>query len=108
MFVLLRGQIGIWLPQTQLEADAPRGRRLISFAPGVVFGDMGLLAGVARSADAIAESDAVVLELQREQYERLVGEHPEVFGKLLLNISLLLASRVRSLSDELQAEHAVD
>jgi hypothetical protein len=30
-----------------------------------------------------------------------------VFGKLLLNISLLLASRVRSLSDELQAAHAV-
>ncbi|MDQ3189215.1 MAG: cyclic nucleotide-binding domain-containing protein, partial [Pseudomonadota bacterium] len=107
MFVLLRGQIGIWLPVAHTEGDAPRGRRLISFAPGVVFGDMGLLAGVARSADAIAESDALVLELQREQYERLVAEHPAVFGKLLLNISLLLASRVRSLSDELQAAHAV-
>lgn len=107
MFVLLRGQIGIWLPVAHTEGDAPRGRRLISFAPGVVFGDMGLLAGVARSADAIAESDALVLELQREQYELLVAEHPAVFGKLLLNISLLLASRVRSLSDELQAAHAV-
>ena len=107
MFVLLQGQIGIWLPAARAEGDAPRGRRLISFAPGVVFGDMGLLAGVARSADAIAESDALVLELQREQYERLVAEHPAVFGKLLLNISLLLASRVRSLSDELQAAHAV-
>jgi CRP-like cAMP-binding protein len=73
----------------------------------VVFGDMGLLAGAARSADAIAESDALMLELQREQYERLVADHPAVFGKLLLNISLLLASRVRSLSDELQAAHAV-
>ena len=107
MFVLLRGQIGIWLPVAHTEGDAPRGRRLISFAPGVVFGDMGLLAGAARSADAIAESDSVMLELQREQYERLVAEHPQVFGKLLLNISLLLASRVRSLSDELQAAHAV-
>jgi sulfate permease, SulP family len=107
MFVLLRGQIGIWLPVAHAEGDAPRGRRLISFAPGVVFGDMGLLAGAARSADAIAESDALMLELQREQYERLVADHPAVFGKLLLNISLLLASRVRSLSDELQAAHAV-
>ncbi len=105
--ILLQGQIGIWLPATHTEDDAPRGRRLISFAPGVVFGDMGLLAGAARSADAIAESDALVLELQREPYERLVAEHPAVFGKLLLNISLLLASRVRSLSDELQAAHAV-
>ena len=108
MFVLLRGQIGIWLPAAHREGDAPRGRRLISFAPGVVFGDMGLLAGAARSADAIAEDDAVVLELRREQYERLVADHPAVFGKLLLNISLLLASRVRSLSDELQASYSVN
>ena len=107
MYILLQGQIGIWLPASQAEGDAPRGRRLISFAPGVVFGDMGLLAGVARSADAIAESDALVLELKREQYEQLVAAYPALFGKLLLNISLLLASRVRSLSDELQAAHAV-
>jgi len=108
MYVLLQGQIGIWLPTTRTEGEAPRGRRLISFAPGVVFGDMGLLAGVARSADAIAESDALALELKREQYAQLVGDHPTLFGKLLLNISLLLASRVRSLSDELQASHAVN
>jgi SulP family sulfate permease len=107
MFVLLRGQVGIFLPAAHTEGDAPLGRRLISFAPGVVFGDMGLLAGAARSADAIAESDALMLELQREPYERLVAEYPAVFGKLLLNINLLLASRVRSLSDELQAAHAV-
>ncbi|HKO67951.1 MAG TPA: SulP family inorganic anion transporter, partial [Burkholderiaceae bacterium] len=107
LFVLLQGQIGIWLAAKHAEGDPAHERRLISFAPGVVFGDMGLLAGVARSADALAETDALVLELQREQYERLVAEHPQVFGKLLLNISLLLASRVRSLSDELQAEHAV-
>ena len=107
MYILLQGQIGIWMSASQIEADAPHGRRLISFAPGVVFGDMGLLAGAARSADAIAESDALVLQLQRERYERLVAEHPAVFGKLLLNISLLLASRVRSLSDELRAAHAV-
>ncbi len=107
MYVLLRGQIGIWLPAAHAEDDAPHGRRLISFAPGVVFGDMGLLTGAARSADAIVESDALVLELQREQYARLVTEHPAVFGKLLLNISLLLASRVRALSDELRAAQAV-
>ena len=106
MFVLLQGQVGIWLPGGQPRTTL-LGRRLISFAPGVVFGDIGLLAGTARSADAIAESDALMLELQREPYERLVAEHSAVFGKLLLNISLLLASRVRSLSDELQAAHAV-
>ncbi|HWL75873.1 MAG TPA: cyclic nucleotide-binding domain-containing protein, partial [Burkholderiaceae bacterium] len=107
MYILLQGQIGIWISSSQADGDGPGGRRLISFAPGVMFGDMGLLAGAARSADAIVESDALVLELQREQYERLVAEYPALFGKLMLNISLLLASRVRSLSDELRAAHAV-
>ncbi|MGH6611119.1 MAG: cyclic nucleotide-binding domain-containing protein, partial [Burkholderiaceae bacterium] len=100
-------QIGICLPTAHTESDAQGGRRLISFAPGVVFGEMGLLAGAVRSADAIAESDGSVLELQREQYELLVTQHPAIFGKLLLNISLLLSSRVRSLSDELRAAQAV-
>jgi sulfate permease, SulP family len=108
MYLLLRGQIGIWLPATADEGSASRGRRLVSFAPGVVFGEMGLLAGLARSADAIAESDALLVELGRTQYQELMNNHPTLLGKLLLNISLLLASRVRSLTDELQASQSVN
>jgi SulP family sulfate permease len=107
MFVLMQGQIGIWLPPKGGGDTLSEGRRLVSYAPGVVFGEMGLLAGMARSADAIAEADAVVLELSREHYDRLSGEQPALLGKLLLNISLLLASRVRALSDELRAAQAV-
>jgi sulfate permease, SulP family len=107
MYLLLRGQIGIWLPATGEEGAASRGRRLVSYAPGVVFGEMGLLAGLARSADAIAESDALLVELRRGQYQELMDKHPTLLGKLLLNISLLLASRVRSLTDELQAAQSV-
>jgi SulP family sulfate permease len=103
MYVLLQGQIGIWMPPKGGGDTLAEGRRLVSYAPGVVFGEMGLLAGAARSADAIAETDAIVLELERARYERLTAHHPAVLGKLLLNINLLLASRVRALSDELQA-----
>jgi SulP family sulfate permease len=106
MYVLMHGQIGIWLPPKNGGDTLTEGRRLVSYAPGVVFGEMALLAGMARSADAIAEADAVVLELPGEQYKRLMSEHPALLGKLLLNISLLLASRVRALSDELQAARA--
>ena len=106
MYVLMHGQIGIWLPPRDGGDTLTEGRRLVSYAPGVVFGEMALLAGMARSADAIAEADALVLELQREQYNRLMTDHPTLLGKLLLNISLLLASRVRALSAELQAAKA--
>ena len=104
MYVLMQGQIGIWLAG-QDEND-PHGHRLVSYAPGVVFGEMALLADMARSAQAIVESDAVVLELRREQYDALSQEHPALFGKLLHGISLLLATRVRALTDELQATQA--
>ena len=106
MYVLMHGQVGIWLPPKDGGDTLVEGRRLVSYAPGVVFGEMALLAGMGRSADAIAESDAVVLELHRDQYNRLMTDHPALLGKLLLNISLLLASRVRALSDELQASKA--
>jgi sulfate permease, SulP family len=107
MYVLMHGQIGIWLPPKHGGDTLTEGRRLVSYAPGVVFGEMALLAGMGRSADAIAEADAIVLELQRAQYDRLMSDHPALLGKLLLNISLLLASRVRALSAELQASKAV-
>ena len=105
MYVSLRGPIGIWL-----RADPASGgedRRMVSYAPGVVFGEMGLLQNQSRSADALAEDDAVVLELSRANYERLVAEHPVLHGKLLLSLGLLLSSRVRALTDELESAQTV-
>ncbi len=103
MYVSLQGQIGIWLPASESEGAAGRARRMVSYAPGVAFGEMGLLQGRARSADAIAEEDATVLELPRAAYEKIVGEHPALLSKMLLNLGMLLASRVRALTDELEA-----
>jgi SulP family sulfate permease len=103
MYVLLAGQIGIWLPGSD-DSRTARDRRMVSYAPGVVFGEIGLMEGRARSADAIAESDTLLLELSRHNYERLSAEHPALLGKLLLNIGLLLMSRVRALTDELRSE----
>ena len=102
LYVSLQGQIGIWLPPAAQEL-AGHGRRMVSYAPGVVFGEIGLLQGRPRSADAIAEDDAVVLELSREQYGRLVADFPALLAKLLMNLGRLLSSRVRALTDELEA-----
>ena len=37
--------------------------------------------------------------------QRLTAEQPALVGKLLLNLGLLLASRVRALTNELEAAH---
>jgi SulP family sulfate permease len=104
LYALLQGQVGIWLPGSADDADGARSRRMVSYAPGVTFGEIGLLQNRPRSADAIAESDAVVLELPRAAYERLATEEPALLSKILLNLGALLASRVRALTDELRAE----
>lgn len=104
LYVSLEGQIGIWL-LGENPSDHEHARRLVSYAPGVVFGEIGLLEGRPRSADAVAEEDALVLELARADYERLTAEQPALVGKLLLNLGLLLASRVRALTNELEAAH---
>jgi len=105
MYVSLQGQVGIWLPASAEKGTRGRGRRMVSYAPGVAFGEMGLLQGHPRSADAIAEEDALVLELPRANYERIAAENPALHSKLLLSLGLLMASRVRALTDELEAAH---
>jgi SulP family sulfate permease len=107
MYVSLQGQIGIWLPAGEGSGAAARSRRMVSYAPGVAFGEIGLLQGRPRSADAIAENDALVLELNRAGYERITAENPALLARLLLNLGLLLSSRVRALTDELEAVHQV-
>ena len=102
LYVAVRGDVEIWLPLVQ----GHRGRRLVAFAPGVVFGEMAALHRQPRSADAIAGHDVVLLELGRMALDRLERDHPGLLARLLLNLNLQLAQRVRSLSDELQAFQA--
>jgi SulP family sulfate permease len=101
LFVAVLGAIGIWLPADTQPGAA--GRRIVSYAPGVVFGEMGLLQDQPRSADAIAEDDAVVLVLTRAQWQRLAAARPELLLRLMTNLTAQLSTRIRRLTDELQA-----
>jgi MFS superfamily sulfate permease-like transporter/CRP-like cAMP-binding protein len=107
LYVSLHGTIGIWLHERDGGDDVDQSRRLVSYAPGVVFGEIGLLQGGTRSADAIAEDDAVVLQLTRQDYDRLAAQNPALLARILANMGLQLSSRVRALTEELRAEQAV-
>jgi sulfate permease, SulP family len=101
MYVAVRGQIGIRLP-SPLGPDHP-AHRLVAFAPGVVFGEIGMLQDATRSADAIAEEDTVVLELTRDRFNLLASERPQLHGKLMVSLSLHLSRRLGSVTNELKA-----
>lgn len=93
LYISLEGDIGLRIPGST--------RRLASFAPGVIIGEMAMLAHGTRSAEAVAESDVIALQLPVEAFDRLMSEHPALAAKLLKNMSLHLADRVRVLTGDL-------
>jgi glutaminase len=76
--------------------DATRARRLATFNPGVMFGEMALLERQRRSADAFARGEHVVLyTLSAERFETLAHDDPALAIKVYRNLSRELAARLR-------------
>lgn len=67
---------------------------------------MGLLDGLPRAADLIADEDSVVLKLTRTQFEKIRRSHPSIAATVLFNLSSEMASRLRYVNLELQAASA--
>ncbi len=59
------------------------------------FGEMALLESDERSATITAGEDSELLVIEREDFERLCEEFPEIGYKLIMNISKVLCSRIR-------------
>lgn len=96
LYVSLRGEIAIMLPGRS-------GRRMAALAAGIVVGELALLHGAPRSADAIAESALTVLRLDRAAFDRLREERPRLWDQLMRNLALHLSARLRSVTSELSA-----
>jgi CRP-like cAMP-binding protein len=79
----------------------PEGKKKVQeniltvLSPGAIFGEMALIDRPARSADAIAESDAELLHLSHSQYERLCKEHPGTAMAIQDLLVLTLCARIR-------------
>lgn len=58
--------------------------------PGDIFGEMALLESKPRVASAIAYEDCVVLAVNRANFERMVGNQPQIIARL----TQLLAERI--------------
>jgi SulP family sulfate permease len=93
LYISLQGEIALHLPGTQ--------RRLVSFAPGVTIGEMAVLAGAPRSAEAVAETDVLALGLSVQAFDRLTQQHPALAARLCRNIAVQLSDRVRMLTGDL-------
>jgi branched-chain amino acid transport system substrate-binding protein len=59
--------------------DAVAGRQEVAqLGPGAVFGEMALLTGEARTADIVALTDVVAIEIGKDALDPVLHDHPEL------------------------------
>ncbi len=91
LFVVRRGRLTIWLGHA-----SPTRRRLLTFGPGGLFGELALLDRQPRSADAVADIDCELWMLTRERLAALAVADHALHAALLTGIALHLAHRMRA------------
>lgn len=95
LFLVAQGAVAIRLP-------GAGDRRLVAFGPGALFGEMALVSGEPRSADAIADEDCQLLMLDSAAIKGLEDEHPEVAEACLRHLAILLSARLRDTTRQLR------
>ena len=76
-------------------AGPNRSRRLATFSPGTVFGEVALLDKQPRSATVTADEDLVCYELSEDGFQALTSRHPRIAIHLLMNLGAELSRRLR-------------
>lgn len=79
--------------------------RLAGIRNGTLVGEVGFLDGAVRSATVIAESQVKAMVLERSGFDALADQHPRVAQRLLVNMSLDLATRLRNTTMQAAARH---
>jgi len=82
LFIVQQGRIDIRV-----------GRQVVeSVEPGGIFGEMAMIDGSTRSADAVAAEESVVLPIGNQQFDFLITETPH-FARLVMKV---LVERLRA------------
>jgi small-conductance mechanosensitive channel/CRP-like cAMP-binding protein len=94
MFVVHSGTVSIRLTAP----NETGGQEVAQLGPGTVFGEMALLTGETRTADVVALTDVVALEIRKESLQPILQEQPELVNAI--------STKVMQRRDDLDALHA--
>lgn len=99
MFFVEEGRVHVLL---RLGAGVDDSKRLRTYGPGTVVGEMGFYSGEPRSADIVAEKPTCVLCLTRERMAEIENDHPALARAIHRHVINSLAQRIRSANDEIK------
>jgi CRP-like cAMP-binding protein len=85
----------------RIQLTGADGREVVInvYGPGEIFGEIALLDGEPRSADAIAQDAARVFWLQREDFAAFLESHPNAAMMMLASLSRRLRHTTRVVQD---------
>ncbi|MGE5616337.1 MAG: SLC26A/SulP transporter family protein [Bacillota bacterium] len=90
LFIIVKGSA-----TGRVRTSTGRETRLMSFAPGTIVGELGLLDEEERSATIVADEELVCLVLARAEFEAMMRDEPGIALKLLANLSREISWRLR-------------
>jgi CRP-like cAMP-binding protein len=99
MLAVIEGEVRVTLANPD-----GRIRTLAIFRPGDIFGEIALLDGKPRTADATAVTDGVLLRFERRDVLPILRGTPEVTDALLQ----MLCERLRRTSDQVEEQSFLD
>ncbi len=77
--------------------DNGGGREIAHFIKGEIFGELDLFENTERTADAVAESDTVLLAFPKQGvlFTEILEKHPEICAQIVYKFLALVAGRIR-------------
>ena len=91
LYIIARGSASVKIRLTGTDREA----RLVTFAPGTVFGEIALLDTEPRSATITADEPLVCYVLTASDFDEIKKSHPAIAILLLTNLGRELSSRLR-------------
>ncbi|MCO6510906.1 MAG: SLC26A/SulP transporter family protein [Aridibacter famidurans] len=97
LFFVLEGEVDI-----RLETTKHHYKRLAKYGPGTLFGEVAFLNPGKRTADAVAVSDTVLMELDSEDFHSISEESPEAAVAFLIELGKKQSDELRWSAHEIQ------
>jgi len=101
LYLLARGAVSVVAEDA---GEAGKYRRIVTLAPGVIFGESAMLEDEMHSVTAIAEDEIVLWSLSRPNLEAIRAANAELYRRLLLNLLAHLSGMLRMTAGILREE----